>query len=75
MKLNIYLPVRLYPTMQLDDTIIKTIETAPDPELKEAKDLIRRIRRRDLYQVFHLLDSQLAKDKKAEEDFFCLMSE
>ncbi|XP_048498926.1 uncharacterized protein LOC104907653 isoform X2 [Beta vulgaris subsp. vulgaris] len=35
---------------KLDDTIIKTIETAPDPELKEAKDLIRRIRRRDLYQ-------------------------
>ncbi|XP_021866599.1 uncharacterized protein [Spinacia oleracea] len=35
---------------KLDDTIIKTIETAPDQELKEAKDIIKRIRRRDLYQ-------------------------
>lgn len=35
---------------KLDDTIIKAIETAPDQELKEAKDLILRIRRRDLYQ-------------------------
>ena len=37
--------------MQLDDSIIKTIEIAPDQELKEAKNLIQRIRRRDLYQV------------------------
>ncbi|XP_057769365.1 uncharacterized protein LOC130989400 isoform X2 [Salvia miltiorrhiza] len=35
---------------KLDDTIIKTIETAPDQELKESRDLILRIRRRDLYQ-------------------------
>uniref|UniRef100_A0A7N0ZW44 HD domain-containing protein n=1 Tax=Kalanchoe fedtschenkoi TaxID=63787 RepID=A0A7N0ZW44_KALFE len=35
---------------KLDDTIIKTIETAPDQELKKARDLILRIRRRDLYQ-------------------------
>ncbi|KAG0503346.1 hypothetical protein HPP92_003418 [Vanilla planifolia] len=35
---------------KLDDTILKTIETAPDPELKESRDLIRRIRRRELYQ-------------------------
>ncbi|KAM7506629.1 hypothetical protein LguiA_017082 [Lonicera macranthoides] len=35
---------------KLDDTIIKTIETAPDEELKESRDLILRIRRRDLYQ-------------------------
>lgn len=35
---------------KLDDTIIKTIETAPDEELTEAKTLIKRIRRRDLYQ-------------------------
>ncbi|XP_034706607.1 deoxynucleoside triphosphate triphosphohydrolase SAMHD1 homolog [Vitis riparia] len=35
---------------KLDDTIIKTIETAPDQELRESRDLIRRIRRRDLYQ-------------------------
>ena len=37
--------------MQLDDTIIKTIETAPSPELKEARELILRIRRRNLYQA------------------------
>ncbi|KAL8124386.1 hypothetical protein AgCh_012143 [Apium graveolens] len=35
---------------KLDDTIIKTIETAPVQELKESKELILRIRRRDLYQ-------------------------
>ncbi|KAL2552414.1 HD domain-containing metal-dependent phosphohydrolase family protein [Forsythia ovata] len=35
---------------KLDDTIIKTIETAPHQELKESRDLILRIRRRDLYQ-------------------------
>lgn len=35
---------------KLDDTIIKTIETAPDEELKEARDLILRIRRRNLYR-------------------------
>lgn len=35
---------------KLDDTILKTIETAPDQELREARDLILRIRRRDLYQ-------------------------
>ncbi|XP_078431027.1 uncharacterized protein LOC144702894 isoform X2 [Wolffia australiana] len=35
---------------KLDDTIIKTIETAQNPELKESRDLILRIRRRQLYQ-------------------------
>ncbi|KAI8023088.1 hypothetical protein LOK49_LG03G00318 [Camellia lanceoleosa] len=35
---------------KLDDTIIKTIEIDPDPALKESRDLILRIRRRDLYQ-------------------------
>lgn len=35
---------------KLDDTIIKTIETAPDQELREARDLVLRIRRRDLYR-------------------------
>jgi len=38
-------------TLQLDDTILKTIETAPDTELKESRDLVLRIRRRELYQV------------------------
>ncbi|PPD78970.1 hypothetical protein GOBAR_DD24093 [Gossypium barbadense] len=34
----------------LDDTIIKTIETTPDEELRESRDLILYIRRRNLYQ-------------------------
>lgn len=38
--------------MQLDDSILKTIETDDADELKESRDLIKRIRRRDLYQVF-----------------------
>lgn len=44
----------LFNEMQLDDTIVKTIETAPDEELKESRDLILRIRRRNLYQVQNL---------------------
>jgi hypothetical protein len=36
---------------QLDDTIIKSIETAPNNELKKAKEIIQRIRRRELYKV------------------------
>ncbi|XP_018478010.1 uncharacterized protein LOC108849016 isoform X2 [Raphanus sativus] len=35
---------------KLDDTILKTIEIAPDSELAEAKELILRVRRRQLYQ-------------------------
>ncbi|XP_015879229.1 uncharacterized protein LOC107415422 [Ziziphus jujuba] len=35
---------------KLDDTIIRTIEISPDQELKESRDLILRIRRRNLYQ-------------------------
>lgn len=49
---------------KLDDTIIKTIETAPSQELKEARELILRIRRRNLYQFCneypvpkHMLDN------------------
>jgi hypothetical protein len=37
--------------LQLDDTIIKTIKTAPNNELKKAKEIIQRIRRRELYKV------------------------
>ncbi|KAK9272872.1 hypothetical protein L1049_003251 [Liquidambar formosana] len=44
-----------------DDTIIKTIETAPDQELREARDLILRIRRRDLYQFCN--EYAVPKDK------------
>ncbi|GAU49233.1 hypothetical protein TSUD_282840 [Trifolium subterraneum] len=36
---------------KLDDSVIKTIETSPCPELKEARELILRIRRRNLYQA------------------------
>uniref|UniRef100_A0A2P2IPZ0 Deoxynucleoside triphosphate triphosphohydrolase SAMHD1 homolog n=1 Tax=Rhizophora mucronata TaxID=61149 RepID=A0A2P2IPZ0_RHIMU len=35
---------------KLDDSILKSIETAHDPDLREARDLILRIRRRDLYK-------------------------
>ncbi|KAG5239225.1 deoxynucleoside triphosphate triphosphohydrolase SAMHD1 [Salix suchowensis] len=35
---------------KLDDSIIKTIETAPNQQLGEARNLIRRIRTRNLYQ-------------------------
>ncbi|KAL5552900.1 hypothetical protein UlMin_040301 [Ulmus minor] len=35
---------------KLDDTILKTIETSTEKELSEARNLILRIRRRDLYQ-------------------------
>lgn len=35
---------------KLDDSILKKIETSSKQELKEARDLVRRIRRRDLYQ-------------------------
>ncbi|KAE9466501.1 hypothetical protein C3L33_01592, partial [Rhododendron williamsianum] len=46
---------------KLDDTILKTIETAPDQELSEARDLILRIRRRDLYQFCN--EYAVPKDK------------
>jgi hypothetical protein len=36
---------------KLDDTIIKSIETAPNDELNKAKGIIQRIRRRELYKV------------------------
>ncbi|KAK3160117.1 hypothetical protein QOZ80_1BG0055400 [Eleusine coracana subsp. coracana] len=35
---------------KLDDTIIKSIETAPNSELKKSKEIIQRIRRRELYK-------------------------
>ncbi|KAI5665539.1 hypothetical protein M9H77_15392 [Catharanthus roseus] len=46
---------------KLDDTILKTIETAPNEELKEARDLVLRIRRRDLYQFCN--EYSVPKDK------------
>ncbi|OAO95680.1 hypothetical protein AXX17_AT5G37930 [Arabidopsis thaliana] len=46
---------------KLDDTILKTIEIAPDPELAEAKELILRVRRRQLYQFCN--EYAVPKDK------------
>ncbi|KAL2523352.1 HD domain-containing metal-dependent phosphohydrolase family protein [Forsythia ovata] len=46
---------------KLDDTIIKTIQTDPDQELKESRDLILRIFRRDLYQFCN--EYAVPKDK------------
>ncbi|KAK6928314.1 HD domain [Dillenia turbinata] len=46
---------------KLDDTIIKTIETAPDAQLKESRDLLLRIRRRELYQFCN--EYAVPKDK------------
>ncbi|OVA09854.1 HD/PDEase domain [Macleaya cordata] len=50
---------------KLDDTILKSIETAPDEELQESRDLILRIRRRDLYQFCN----QYAVPKEELEHF------
>ncbi|KAF3950327.1 hypothetical protein CMV_023901 [Castanea mollissima] len=46
---------------KLDDTIMKTIETTSNPELKESRDLIMRIRRRNLYQFCN--EYAVPKDK------------
>ncbi|XP_038982991.1 deoxynucleoside triphosphate triphosphohydrolase SAMHD1 homolog isoform X2 [Phoenix dactylifera] len=46
---------------KLDDTILKTIETADKKQLKESRDIIRRIRRRDLYQFCN--EYAVPKDK------------
>ncbi|GLJ07457.1 hypothetical protein SUGI_0067530 [Cryptomeria japonica] len=35
---------------KLDDSVLKTIETSPNEELKEARALVLRMRRRDLYR-------------------------
>ncbi|TKW13011.1 hypothetical protein SEVIR_5G072000v4 [Setaria viridis] len=46
---------------KLDDTIIKSIETAPNDELKKAKEIIQRIRRRELYKFCN--EYSVPKDK------------
>ncbi|WOL18455.1 deoxynucleoside triphosphate triphosphohydrolase [Canna indica] len=54
-KANDYLQISSYPFdpaqyWKLDDTILKTIEFADSKKLKESREIIQRIRRRDLYQ-------------------------
>ncbi|XP_058005729.1 uncharacterized protein LOC110637614 isoform X2 [Hevea brasiliensis] len=46
---------------KIDDSILKHIETNSSKELKEARDLIQRIRRRDLYQFCN--EFSVPKDK------------
>ncbi|KAF8378298.1 hypothetical protein HHK36_029637 [Tetracentron sinense] len=46
---------------KLDDTILKTIVTTPNQELRESRDLILRIHRRDLYQFCN--EYAVPKDK------------
>uniref|UniRef100_A0A804N105 HD domain-containing protein n=1 Tax=Zea mays TaxID=4577 RepID=A0A804N105_MAIZE len=62
---------------KLDDTIIKTIETAPNNELKKAKEIIQRIRRRELYKYSVPKDKLehfkniTAQDIVCSQDFGC----
>ena len=35
--------------IKLDDTIVKQIEFSNEPELQKARDIIKRLRKRDLY--------------------------
>ena len=46
-----FMELSIYLQLQLDDSILKVIESSSMPELKEARDLVLRIRRRDLYRV------------------------
>ncbi|XP_015578616.1 deoxynucleoside triphosphate triphosphohydrolase SAMHD1 homolog isoform X1 [Ricinus communis] len=46
---------------KIDDSILKVVETNPAKELKEARELIQRIRRRDLYQFCN--EFSVPKDK------------
>ncbi|KAL3501196.1 hypothetical protein ACH5RR_035645 [Cinchona calisaya] len=65
-KANDYLQIASYINnpadyWKLDDTILKTIETSSHQDLKESRDLILRIRRRDLYQFCN--EFAVPKDK------------
>ena len=42
--------VELY-TTQLTDNLLRTIEASREPELQRARDIVRRIRKRDLYKM------------------------
>ncbi|KAF8723967.1 hypothetical protein HU200_020969 [Digitaria exilis] len=63
---NDYLGISLHASdpedfWKLDDTIIKSIETVPNNELKKAKEIIQRIRRRELYKFCN--EYSVPKDK------------
>ncbi|URE45830.1 HD domain, partial [Musa troglodytarum] len=65
-KANDYLKISSYPFdpaqfWKLDDTILKTIEFADSKKLKESRNIIQRIRRRDLYQFCN--EYAVPKDK------------
>ncbi|KAM7251989.1 hypothetical protein ACFE04_023872 [Oxalis oulophora] len=64
---------------KLDDSILKRIETDNSPELKESRDLILRIRRRDLYQFcneFSVPKDMMDKFKNVTpEDIICSESQ
>ncbi|GAB4831507.1 hypothetical protein Ancab_005525 [Ancistrocladus abbreviatus] len=60
-RADLHRTVYTHSKLKLDDSIITTTETAPDPELREARDLILRIRRRDLYQFCN--ECAVPKDK------------
>ncbi|XP_078174617.1 uncharacterized protein LOC144568224 [Carex rostrata] len=54
-KADNYLEISSYPSdpaeyWKLDDTIVKTIETSHKRQLKESRDILLRLRRRDLYR-------------------------
>ncbi|XP_059649018.1 uncharacterized protein LOC132294975 isoform X2 [Cornus florida] len=63
---------------KLDDSIIKNIETSSEQELKESRDLIQRVRRRDLYQFcneFAVPKEKLEHFKKVtSQDIICSQS-
>lgn len=66
LKANDYLELSSYihdPSQywKLDDSVVKTIEIASNEELKESRDLILRIRRRNLYQFCN--EYAVPKDK------------
>ncbi|KAK6139225.1 hypothetical protein DH2020_027033 [Rehmannia glutinosa] len=49
-RADLHRTVYMHAKVKLDDTILKTIETSSCQDLKESRDLVLRIRRRDLYQ-------------------------
>uniref|UniRef100_A0A453DNG3 HD domain-containing protein n=1 Tax=Aegilops tauschii subsp. strangulata TaxID=200361 RepID=A0A453DNG3_AEGTS len=49
-RADLHRTVYTHAKVKLDDTIVKSIETAPNDELKKAKEIIQRIRRRELYK-------------------------